>query len=63
MKLTERARCCAEEVMEIRGEAEVGIPFIDSRQKQENGLSPKKKMNPDARSPRKKKQGKKPEHK
>ena len=38
MKLTELARCCAEEVMEIRGEAEVGIPFIDSRQKQENGL-------------------------
>ena len=35
----------------------------EKQQKQEKGLSPKRKMNPDARSPRKKKQGEKPEHK
>lgn len=35
----------------------------EKQHKQEKGLSPKRKMNPDARFPRKKKQGEKPEHK
>lgn len=38
MKLTELARRCAREVVEIQGDCEVAIPFINSRQKTENGL-------------------------
>lgn len=38
MKLSELARACARETVEIRGDGEVLIPFINSREKQEQGL-------------------------
>ncbi len=38
MKLSELARECARETLEIRGDGEVAVPFINSREKQENGL-------------------------
>lgn len=38
MKLSELARECARETLEIRGDGEVAVPFINSREKQKNGL-------------------------
>ena len=38
MKLTELARCCAEEILSVQGDCEVANPFINSREKQVNGL-------------------------
>ena len=38
MKLTELPRACAHEVLEIRGEYQLEKPFINSREKQQDGL-------------------------
>ena len=38
MKLSELARECANEVLEARGDCEIAVPFINSREKTENGL-------------------------
>ena len=38
MKLTELARACAHEALEVRGDCQVEVPFINSREKQPNGL-------------------------
>ena len=38
MKLSELARECAQLILEFKGDCQVGKPFINSRQKQHNGL-------------------------
>ncbi|MBQ9197081.1 MAG: UDP-N-acetylmuramoyl-L-alanyl-D-glutamate--2,6-diaminopimelate ligase [Clostridia bacterium] len=38
MKLTDLARACAQQVLDIRGDCVVETPFINSREKHENGL-------------------------
>ena len=38
MKLSELARGCAEQVVEVRGDCEVRVPFMDSREKRREGL-------------------------
>lgn len=38
MLLSELARACAKEVKQIKGDCEVLLPFMDSREKQEKGL-------------------------
>lgn len=38
MKLSELARGCAEQVVEVRGDCEVRAPFMDSREKTREGL-------------------------
>lgn len=38
MKLSDLARACAEQVIEVRGDCEVRLPFMDSREKTREGL-------------------------